>query len=169
TAGSNGDHAAVDVKVDAGDIACVVRRQEQRRLGDFFGLADPAKWYLCGDIRAKLFELSRGQAHLSEDWRLDGAGADGVDPNFAVLQFRRPASGEGTHGGFRRRVNAEAGHSLRVRYGRIEDDRSAVDDQRQRLLDSEKQAFHIYVEVVVEMRLGDGVERGDFGYSGIGE
>ena len=39
----------------------------------------------------------------------------------------------------------------------------------QRLLHGEQQALHIDVEKLVEMRLGDSVERGEFGYSGIGE
>ena len=98
-----------------------------------------------------------------ENGRFDGAGADDVHPNFAVLQLRGPGPGERTHRRLRRRINAEGGHALIVGDGRIEDDKL-----RRRLSavtffwTVNNKPLDVDTELFVEMRLGDGLERRDF-------
>ena len=97
-----------------------------------------------------------------------GPGLTALFPNFAVLQLGRPGSREGTHGGLRRRIYAEGGRAVVF----------ATDELRMITPPSTISGSAFFTVNNRPFTLmskscrnapGDSVERGEFGYSGIGE
>ncbi len=119
-------HAAVHAQVDAGDEGAFVGGEEDDRGGDLLRLANAAERNLAHDVRAELFHLFRREAHLAEDRGFDGAGAEGVDADFAGFEVRGPAAGEGADGGFAGAVDAEAFVAGGCGDGCVEDDGGAI-------------------------------------------
>src|SRR5215475_4503732 len=80
----------------------------------------------CQDESRELLKLILGESHLSEDRSLNRTGADGIHPNFALLEIRGPCSSKGTHSCLRGIVYTEATDSFAPCYRRIQYDRTAI-------------------------------------------
>src|SRR5690242_11983586 len=88
--------------------------------------------------------------------RVVDARADGVDTDMAIFQFERPGARERSHGSLGSAVDAESFLRCSGSGNRsVEDDRTALVQERQRLLHSKEDAFHIGVKGVSKLFLGN--------------
>src|SRR5206468_10027089 len=161
--------ATVHEQLDAGDVAALVRGQEDHCLRDLVGRAYPTERRGRGGFRLDLRDLLVAQAGALVPGRDDRAWAHDVDPNLATLQIHRPGARERPQGRLGRGVDATGRHALHGRYGAVQHDRSAVGHQRQRLLYGEERAFDVDAERLVEVSLGDLAERHEFAQAGVRE
>src|SRR5271163_2377031 len=161
-------HAAVDEEFDASDEAGVVGSQERDGFGDFVGGAHSAHGDTTDESRLKLISAG-GLSEAINGRSFDGAGADNVYADFTVLEIHGPTAREGSEGGFGGAVDAKGGYAFYRHDGGIENDGGAVDEKREGFLDSEKNAFHVYVESLVVVGFGDRAERCELSEAGIGE
>ena len=76
--------AAIYSELDACDVGGIVRGEECHRRGDFLGFAEALRRDLLQQSLTKFLDVGFGNAKLSEEWRLDHAGADGIDADVAV-------------------------------------------------------------------------------------
>ena len=120
-------HAAVDEEFDAGDEAGVVGGEEGDGFGDFVGGAHAAHGDTADESGFELGGIADGLPQAIDGRGFDGAGADDVDADFAVLEIDGPTAGERAEGGFGGAVDAEGRHAFYGNDGGIENDRGAVD------------------------------------------
>src|SRR5438034_8251074 len=155
---SNGGHAAIDRKIYACDEACFVRRKEQGGRRDLLRAAEPSKRNRRGELGSGLVGPFLGRRLLVEDRRVDRTWADRVDADAAVLQLGRPGADEGADCRLSGAVGGEAGDALVLGDRCDHDDRPAVIQKRQGLLDREGQAARVDRKDLVEAflcRLGE--------------
>src|SRR3989441_3468835 len=162
-------HAAVDEQLDAGDVAAVVRRQEQRGLRDLVRVAHPTQRNRPDHVLLELLDLLLAQPQAVEARRVDRTRADRVDADLAGLEIDRPAPRERPHRRLGRAVHAEALEALGAGDRRVQDDRPAVPEERQRLLHGEEQTLDVAAERRVEVLLGDRAQRRERAAAVIGE
>src|SRR6202171_6285623 len=86
-----------------------------------------------------------------------------------VLQICSPGSHQRADCSLTRGVDAEGGSTLNTRDGAVENDRAAILQERQCLLQRKQRSPYIDVEQLVEMLFGDGPERNKFANAGVGE
>src|SRR6516164_3030752 len=153
-------HAAIDEQLDAGDVAAVVRGEEHGGFRHLVRPAHPAQRHGSGEAHLELIDSLLRQTGLVEDGRFGVSGADGVDADLAVPQVGGPAARERPHGRLRRAVDADRFQPFGRNDRGVQDDRPAVREERQGLLDREEQSLDVDVEHLVEVLLGDFSERG---------
>lgn len=87
-------HPAVDVERDARQVARQVAQQEQARMGDVGGFAEPAERYALDDVLAHV-----GRQLVAGDVGLDQAGRDRIDADPVGAEFARHRLREAEHAG----------------------------------------------------------------------
>ncbi len=137
---SNRGHAAIDGEIHACDEACFVRSEEQGGRRDLLWATEPPERDGRGELGAGLVGPLFGRRLLLEDWRVDWARADRIDPDATILQLRRPRADEGADCRLGGAVSGEAGDALVRGDLGDHDDRPAVIQKRQRFLHREDQA-----------------------------
>src|SRR5262245_28942580 len=150
------------------DVAAVVGCEKHHRLRDLIGRTAPAQ---RNTVRNHLEELlARGcGSQVLHRGRVDEAWAHRVHANAAILQVRCPCPRERAHGGLRGASDASRWRPFAGADGRIQDDRGAIRQQRQRLLHGEKQALHMDIEERIIVLLSYLAEWGKLRDAGIRE
>ena len=151
---SNRGHAAIDWEVHACDEACFVRSEEQGGRRDLLRAAEPPERDGRGELGAGLVGPFLGRRLLVEDRRIDRTWADRIDADAAVLQLDRPGADEGADCRLGGAVGGEAGDALVLGDRCDHDDRTAVIQKRQGLLDCEGEAARVDRKDLVEAFLG---------------
>src|ERR1700745_825823 len=105
-----------------GDIATLIRCEKPHSLGPFIRSAKPAKWDCAGDHLAPLLTCFARCEQMIQAGRVDGARADRIDSNCAMLEIRGPRSRERTDGRVRGAVNTIRGKAFAAYDRGIEDD-----------------------------------------------
>src|ERR1700731_1668322 len=93
---------------------------------------------MLGEAVRQLLRRFGGGVVSAEDGRGNRAGGDGIHPNLATEQFRRQRPGQRPQRRLARRIDTAVRHTLAGRNRRVDDNRPAVLEQRQRLLDGKK-------------------------------
>ena len=137
--------------------------------GDFVGGAHAAHGDTADESGFELGGIADGLPQAIDGRGFDGAGADDVDADFAVLEIDGPTAGERAEGGLGGAVDAEGRHAFYGNDGGVENDGGAVDEKREGFLYSEENAFYVYVESLVVVGFGDGAEGREFAEAGVGE
>src|SRR6266403_2520541 len=161
--------AAVHRQFRSRDVAAVVGCEKHHGLGDLIGRAEPAERSGACNHLPELPARFRGRHHAFQTGRVDGARAHCVHANAAILQVRCQCPRERAHGGLCGAVDAVCRRPFAGADGRVQDDRGAVRQQRQRLLHREKHALHVDVEDPVVQLLGDRAQGRKHRDAGIGE
>src|SRR2546422_70600 len=161
--------AAIHKQFRSRDVAAVVGCEKHHRLRDLIRRAEPAERNSGGNDLRALPARFRGSEQVTQPGRVDRAGAHGVNADAAILQVRRPGARERADGGFAGAVHAVGRKPLAGDNGRIQDDRSAIGQQRERLLHGEQDAFHVDVEDRVEELFSDLAEGSILRYAGVGK
>src|SRR5258707_13732024 len=108
--------------------------------------------------------------YVVDERRVDDAWADGVDTDMAIFQVERPGARERAHGSLGSAVDAESFlHCSGSENPSVEDDRTALVQERQRLLHREEDAFHIGVEGVSKLFLGNIAQGGSSSAASVGK
>src|SRR5438093_4651080 len=145
------------------DVATVVGCEKHHGLGDLVWCAEPAERSAVGKHLQALLARPCGIRQVLQPGRLDGPRTHRVHANAAILQVRGPCPRERTHGGFCGAINTIRREPFTGDDGRVQDDRGAIRQKRERLLHREKQALHIYVEdrviVLLSYRTQGGILR----------
>jgi hypothetical protein len=162
-------HASVYEEFDAGDEAGVVGGEEGDGFGDFVGGAHAAHGDTADESSFELGCIADDLPKTIDGRSFNGAGADDVDADFAVLEIDRPTAGERAEGGFGSAVDAEGGHAFDGDDGGVENDGTAIDEKRESFLYGEENAFHVYVERFVVVGFGDRSEGSEFAEACVGE
>src|SRR5277367_3813901 len=84
-----------------------------------------------------------------------------------IFEIRRPGAHEGTDRRLAGCVNAKGSSAFYTRDGTRKDDRAAIVQERQSLLNREECAFHIDVDQLVKMFFGDFSEGNEFTNAGV--
>src|SRR5690349_9343237 len=106
-------------------------------------------------MRLQFFVCCRILPTPAKEWGFNRARADGVDTDLALFQVERPGARERSHGSLGSAVDAESFPCCHGSGSRsVEDDRTALVQERQRLLHGEEDAFHIGVEGVMKLLFG---------------
>ena len=134
-------HAAVYEEFDSGDEAGVVGGEEGDGFGDFVGGAHAAHGNAADESSFELGCIADGLSKAIDGRGFDGAGADDIDADFAVLEIDGPTAGEGAKGGFCGAVDAEGGHAFDGDDRGIENDGGTVDEKREGFLYCEENAL----------------------------
>src|SRR5580658_2645257 len=162
--------AAIDEQLDASYVAAVVGGQEQDGLRDFIRGAGTAQGNIANRALYKLIDLFlRHPERGVVAWRRDDARTDCIHPNLASLEVDGPGARKRADRGLGRAVDAEGrtaggGNDRRVQY-----DRSARLEQRERLLHGKQQSPHVHVKLFVKMFFTDLPERSKRTGAGIGK
>jgi hypothetical protein len=99
----------------------VIRRQKQRRFGNFVSVPHPSH-------RDGGHDSCNGVCRLSIDNRRIGRPrANDVRTNMTFLEIRGPGSDEGAESGLGRAIDAEGGRAFYARYRAVEDNRAAIE------------------------------------------
>src|SRR5271166_1227240 len=151
------------------DVRRLLRRQEQHGVSDLLRLSKPLHGHVTNDFLGELVNLLLRQSSPPEDRSLDRPRAHHIDPNAAPHQFRRQRPRKGTHGSLRSCINRGVPCALLPRDRGIQDDRSAILHQRQRLLDREIKPLHVDVELLVKKRLRALLGWGKLRHTRVGE
>ena len=96
--GSDLDLTAVNEELDAVDEARLIRRQEQHRFGDLFGLADAARGDAACEIALGALRLLPAAEQHVEAGRFRHARADRVDADMPAFEVEYPVAREASHG-----------------------------------------------------------------------
>lgn len=120
-----------------------------------------------GDLRLK--ELLRVRAEGVQGRRVDGAGADDVHADAAILQLQQPGARERADRRLAGTVYAKGREALDAGDGAVQDNGAVVVEERQRLLDGEEGTAYVEVEGLVEVLLGDLPDLGELALPGAGE
>src|ERR1700681_3927538 len=132
------DQAAVDEKFGAGGIGRIGGEVEGCG-GDFGGGAGTAERNAGLGPLDKVVLLSRREAAFVEDRGDDRTGADGVDPDAARRQLLGDRAAERTQRRLGRAVDCAASQAaVRARYRSRQDDRTAVRNDRNGVLDQKE-------------------------------
>src|SRR5207245_1425341 len=126
--------AAVNEEFGAGHEAAVVRGKENRGPRDLVRRAEAAKRHTGNKTRLKLLAYSLGLRQAVKAWCVDRSWTASVPADLSLLQVKNPGASERPHGGLGSAVDAERRISGRCHDRGVEDDRSAVRNQRQGLL-----------------------------------
>src|SRR5262245_19289343 len=152
--------AAVDEQFNSRDITRVVRCEKYYRLCDLIGSAESPERNSARDHRLTLFpDFRRRSEQITQPRCVDGARADRVHPNAAFFQIGCPGPRKRSQRGFCRAINAVGREPFAGDNGGVQDDRGAIRQQRQRLLNREDDALNIDVEGRVIQILGNRTER----------
>src|SRR5882672_3819209 len=147
--------AAVHGHFGAGHERSIRRGQECHCASNLRRLADSLHRHFGHDVPYELVDLFLRQSGARKSLRrFNRARAHGIYANSALGQFRRQRTREGTQRRLRRRVYRTVHQSDFAGHGRIDDDRRAVIQQRQRFLDREIHTFRIDVEELVVQAFG---------------
>src|SRR6516164_10183778 len=157
--------AAVHRQFRARDVAAVVGGEKQHGLRDLIGCTAPAQRNTVRNHLEELLARCCGSQVIHRG-RVDEAWAHRVYANAAILQVRCPCPRERAHGGLRGASDTSRRRPFAGADGRIQDDRGAIRQQRQRLLHREKQAFHMDVEERIIVLLSDLAQWGKLRNSG---
>src|SRR5215471_6087065 len=148
-------HAAIDEQLDPGDETAVVGGEEQGGVRHLVRRAHPAQRHGGDDVRRELVELLPRPPGDVDPRRFNRARANGVHADLVVPQVHGPTARERPHSGLAGTVNTGKYRP----FGRGErggqNDRSAVREERQRLLHSEEQSLDVDGEELVEVLLAD--------------
>src|SRR6202140_386002 len=155
--------AAVNEQFDTRDETGVIRRQKQRRLGNFLGF--PHASHRDGGHNP-CNHVCRLPTHQR---RIDRTRTNNVRADTTVLQICSPGSHQRADCSLTRGVDAEGGSALNTRDGAVENDRATILQERQCLLHRKQRSPYIDVEQLVEMLFGDGPEGNKFANAGVGE
>src|ERR1700740_2699734 len=113
---------AVHKNFRPGDIAALIRCEKNHSLGYFIRPAKPAEWDRARDHLAPLLTCFTRCEQIIQAGRVDGARADRIDSNSAMLEIRGPRSRERTDGRLRGAVNTIRGKAFAAYDRGIEDD-----------------------------------------------
>src|SRR5438093_6925495 len=113
-------------KIDARNIGALVGSKERGGGSNLFRLSDSPQRDRRNDRVRKFRGLLFGQAHFTEDRRLNRAGTDRVHPDLSVLEIGRPRPGEGTHGRLGRAIYAESPDAFVAGDRGVQDDRTTI-------------------------------------------
>src|SRR5580698_8130229 len=163
------DHTAIDEEFNTGDKACVIRGEEDNRLRNLVRMSHPSQRNLRGEAGLDLPGLLGILGEAVHSRSIDGAGADYIDANLAVLKLIRPRPGEGSDGSFCGAIDAKSGHTFDGYDGGIEHNRSTIGNKRKSLLHGEEHTFHIGIEGLVEVFFRDLIDCGKLAASCVGE
>src|SRR5258708_668988 len=154
-----GGHAAVDLDRCPGDVAGPWGRQESDDLGHFRGRSEPAQRQAPRDALAERGNHLGRQRELIEGGRVDGPRTERIDPNSPRRKLGGQRWNERGNRALSRAVDGPAGKALMRSDRAREQDRSAFREKRKNLLEGEELAFHVDVEMFVEGRFVDCLER----------
>src|SRR6266404_4294366 len=141
---------AVHSHFGAGHERSIRRRQERNRSRNLRRLADSLHRHFGHHVPDELVDLFFRQTGARKSFRrLNRARAYRIYANSAFGQFRGQGARKRTQRRLCRRVHRTIHQADFARHGRIDNDRSAVIQQRQRFLDREIHAFRIDVEEFV--------------------
>src|SRR3984893_409849 len=113
---------AVHKNFRPGDIAALIRCEKHHSLGYFIRPAKPAERDRAGDHLAPLLACFGRCKQITQAGRVDGARADRIDSNCAMLEIRGPGSRERTDGRLRGAVNTIRGKAFAAYDRGIEND-----------------------------------------------
>src|SRR5580700_9336004 len=130
----------------SGDIAALIRCEKHYGLGHFIRSAKPAERDRAGDHLAPLLTCFARCEQVIQARRVDGARANRIDSNSAMLEICGPRSCERTDGRLRGAVNTIRGKAFAAYDRGIENDRRTVRHQGKRLLHCEQHPFDVDVE-----------------------
>src|ERR1700687_146748 len=142
-----------DEELDPGDIAGLIRRQEQGRGGNFVRLGDPAQWHRSRQAGQELARVARDEIQQARS--LGRARTQRVDADAASAQLKSPGAGKVAHRGLGRAINGLAGAWPGAGGRRGENDRGSVGQQGQGLLHSEDDTLDSGVQRRVDLLFGD--------------
>src|ERR1700681_4698157 len=163
------DQAAVDEKFGAGGIGRIGGEVEGCG-GDFGGGAGTAERNAGLGPLDKVVLLSRCEAAFVEDWSDDRTGADSVDPDAARRQLLGDRAAERTERRLSRTIDRAASQAaVRASHRSGQDDRAAVRNDRDGVLDQEECALDVDVELAVVKGLVDLGDRSELCKSGVDE
>src|SRR6266404_4986626 len=141
---------AVHSHFGAGHERSIRRRQERNRSGNLRRLADSLHRHFGHHVPYELVDLFLRQPGARKSLRcLNRARAHRIHANPSLGQFRRQRTRERTQSRLCCRVHRTIRQADFARHRRIDDDRGAVIQQRQRFLNREIHAFRIDVEKFV--------------------
>src|SRR6267142_338053 len=161
--------AAIHKQLRSRDVTAVVGGEKRHRLRDLIRCAEPAEWNRGGNHLRALLARFRGSEQLTQPGGVDRAWAHGVHADAAIPQVHRPRARERADGGLRGTVHAVRWKSLAPDDGRIQNDRGAIRQERQRLLHREQDAFDVDVEDRVEELFSDLAQRRILRHTGVGK
>src|SRR5258708_1553325 len=127
----------------AGDVATLGGGQEERRGSNLLGptkAVERRRGCKARPYRVTAFLRCRLRV---DDRRVNRAGADSVDTDATILEFRRPRAHKRTNTGFCCAVSGVARNALERDVGRNQDDRAAIAEKRKCLLDCEEKSAHV--------------------------
>src|ERR1700758_2904644 len=121
--GSNGSHltlrhdsdlrkTTVHKNLRPGDIATLIRCEKHHSPSNFIRSAKPAKWDCAGDHLAPLVTCFARCEQIIQPGRVDGARANRINSNSAILEICGPRSRERTDGRLRGTVYAIRGKAF---------------------------------------------------------
>jgi hypothetical protein len=136
--GLDSRQAAVDRQVDTGDVAALVSGEEQSCGSDFLGTRQARQRRHRHDLLSGFGSAVLGRELLVEHQRVDRARAQHVGPDLPILEFAGPRPGERPERCLGGAVGAAARQAFVLPSGRHEDDRSAIIQVGQRLLNGRR-------------------------------
>src|SRR5882724_7006648 len=163
------DQAAVDEQFGAGGVGGIGGEVDGCG-GDFGGGAGTAERNAGFGPLDEAVLLSRCKAAFVEDWGDDRTGTNGVDPYAARRQLLSNGAAERTQRRLGRAVDCAASQAaVRARHRSGQDDRAAVRNDRNGVLDQEECALDVDVELAVVKGLIDLRDRRELGDAGVDE
>src|ERR1700681_4296489 len=96
--------AAIDEDLRALNVRSIVGSEEQHRLGDFIGFAEPPERNGAGNSLVQNSECFGSGSRTAPDRRPRGAGRNHIDANAARREFRCHHPGHRPHPGLARRI-----------------------------------------------------------------
>src|SRR5882757_8417500 len=92
-------HAPVDKELNAGNVACIIRREEDDHLCNLVRISHAPERHLRNKPSLQLFRLLLILDEAVDCGCFDRTGTHDIDANLAVLKLIRPRAGEGTDSG----------------------------------------------------------------------
>jgi len=154
-----GGHAAVDLDRCPGDVAGPWGRQESDDLGHFRGSSEPAQRQAPRYALAERGNRLGRQRELIEGGSVDGPRTERIDPNSPGRELGGQRWNERGNRALGRAVDGPAGKAPMRSDRAHEQDRSAFREKRKDLLEAKNWPLTLIVEMFVEGRFVDCLER----------
>src|SRR5262249_50683279 len=154
-----GGHAAVDLDRCTGDVAGPWGRKESDDLGHFCCRPQSAQWQAPRYALAERGNRLVRQRELIEGGRVDGPRTERIDPNSPRRELCGQRWNERGNRALGRDVDGPAGNAPASSDSGREHDRSASREKRKDPLEGEELSFNVDIEMFVEGRFLDCLER----------
>ena len=128
-------------------LAAVVRCEEHHGPDDLIGCTQPAERDRARDRLPALQSSFRRSQQVIQSGCVSGAGAHCVDADAALLQVRCPCPRERSHSGLGSGINTVRRQPFASVNGRIQDDRGAIRQQRQRFCTVNSRPFTLTLKM----------------------